>query len=1267
MAPTSHRNTPPAMSQTPVHEDHHRSSSADAHDTVRSLSAFDADDGEGAPSPCVPLGIRGSPAHVVERIAFDPAFRNKNTPRSRGSWRHSLPMSTNRSSWAKSQEDVDSTSRKAHGHVRLDDHDSGYNARPHSSSIISLSTTSGRSRAHSPSHLISSTSSVHAASTLAGLQSRNDTDQEGLKPLNEEDIDPASFDLVAPTESYTKSYNLEIQSELLFSVEHLATIFEDPSLLQRFTNYLHSYRPKSVPLLIYYLDALKALKAIRYANALSAHLGTVEGVIFTTDPAAVVDDQALRDKAEMAFETLAVNDLPAFITQTYIQTVSITIKRRIANTLPPQLRDQSEGLAEVFCLTDPSRPDNPIVFASEEFHRTTQYGMNYVLGRNCRFLQGPKTNPFSVKRIRECVQAGKEHCETFLNYRRDGSPFMNLLMVAPLIDSRGVVRYHIGAQVDVSGLVKSFAGLESFSRLVEQEDSSKSHGAHEGKHKPRDDKGPMNEFRELAEMLNLPELKTVRESGGLLHRTQQEAMKSDEKVHNWNKPRLLISDESTIERRISDPTLHTDNIGGSGRLSGVYEHYLLVRPYPNLRVLFASPSLRVPGMLQSHFMERIGGSSMVHDAITQAFAEGNGITAKVRWTTKVDRHGRGRPRWIHFPILAGNLHANAAQGNIPAPPTPEPIDVVELPLPPVSPSFAEGACTADINPRRTGCIRRDVNEFQAGDFTADGNHVVVNVEFVGAPATPDPASVYLGEQLILVKADGTNFSNGDPWKCLSCGVPAQNAVSLDPQRDYPHAFRNMDKVLWGHNILECSGKPLASDDCTPDLTFIYPIRWNTAADGSGRGGSPRELRLHPDDVHLGWSSFTDRGGQNAYFGRLEFDPSPTGGEPLAPRYELVDVNLLVDPSRNDPITTDGGDLLIHEDVITVGELRGFSGAGEEILYIGYSTESTNIDVFAVHVITGAVRRLTSHPEYVDPLAFSHDNEWFVAMDTRGSDRQMWMSGMRWVPPVIDLVAVTAASSTRNNGPRRFFQPILIDRYGDRGDYFGQTINTAGDGSNGSVNDPNWNGRADPAFSPDGTRIVYWQALVVPPSCGGVNPLQCPESTAQGGREYRLMIAHLRSRQPKPPAPIFEIPNQIPWATPFPPGASPPSPKPLQPGNYTLQGKISGAAGVSLIAGSSGPYGIGSVSVTYKDYSDEEGYVLNGFEEVTVTIIPPDFWNNFVDWKSDIVQSGVVNATKKTSNGGFHLQIDALTNVFNATGTLTTTIDGVVYKQPLNGT
>lgn len=50
-----------------------------------------------------------------------------------------------------------------------------------------------------------------------------------------------------------------------------------------------------------------------------------------------------------------------------------------------------------------------------EFNRTTQYGLNYVIGRNCRFLQGPKTNLLSPRRLGQAVRDGREHCEVFLN------------------------------------------------------------------------------------------------------------------------------------------------------------------------------------------------------------------------------------------------------------------------------------------------------------------------------------------------------------------------------------------------------------------------------------------------------------------------------------------------------------------------------------------------------------------------------------------------------------------------------------------------------------------------------------------------------------------------------------------------------------------------------------------------------------------------------------------------------------------------------------
>ncbi|CEL12023.1 hypothetical protein ASPCAL15116 [Aspergillus calidoustus] len=605
------------------------------------------------------------------------------------------------------------------------------------------------------------------------------------------------------------------------------------------------------------------------------------------------------------------------------------------------------------------------------------------------------------------------------------------------------------------------------------------------------------------------------------------------------------------------------------------------------------------------------------------------------------------------------LLSQATSGqSVPKPPRPEPIDVVELPLPPVISSDTVGACTKKANPRRTGCIGQDFVDFQSGDFTLDGDHVVVNLEFIGAPNAPDPASIYTGEQLILVKTNGKTFPNGDPWKCLTCGVPAGNAQSLDPERDYPHVARSGTKALWGHNIIDCGDALLSSDACTPNNTFIYPIFWPVAADGSGAGGVPREMRLHPDDIHMGWSSFTANGGQNTYFGRLEFNPNPSSGDVRAPRYDLVDVNLLMDTTGPASLmVNDQGELEQHPEAIRVGELRGFSGAGDEILYIGPTREANNHDIFAVHVVTGKVRRITSHPEYADPVAFSHDNNWFCVMDTRGSDRQMWMAGMRGIPPLIDGVTVMAAASTRNNYHRRFFQPILIDRYGDRGGYFGQQVNAG--------SDPNWNGRADPAFSYDGTKIVYWQALVTAPACGGVNPLPCPTSTAQGGRVYRVMLARLKNRKPTQPAPVFDVPDFIPWAIPFPPGSEYPEEYALPPGTYTLRGRVSGTANATFVENPS-TGALTTISVEYDNYSDDGEHVINGVESVTSTPNPTNPWMSHVDWTSDLVGTGVVRATKKTGPGGFQLSIDAMTNVFNANGTLTTTIDGVVYRQPANG-
>jgi hypothetical protein len=255
---------------------------------------------------------------------------------------------------------------------------------------------------------------------------------------------------------------------------------------------------------------------------------------------------------------------------------------------------------------------------------------------------------------------------------------MNLLMVAPLCDSRGTIRYFIGAQVDVSGLVKECSDLESLRRLTTSTDSASDENAG-----PDAEKLPSKgEFQELSEMLNLQELDTVRRWGGRMHKeSQEENTDTNYKAENWGKPRLLINSGSPDESK-DFGSLHR----GSGKLNGIYEHYLLVRPYPSLRVLFASPSLRVPGILQSPFMAKIGGSNRVRDELTQALADGRGVTAKVRWVSKTNLEGRNR--WIHCtPLIGSNGTIGVWMIVIVDDETSQPIGKKFRMAPPVDPKF----------------------------------------------------------------------------------------------------------------------------------------------------------------------------------------------------------------------------------------------------------------------------------------------------------------------------------------------------------------------------------------------------------------------------------------------------------------------------------------------------------------------------------------------------------------------------------------------------
>jgi PAS domain S-box-containing protein len=100
-------------------------------------------------------------------------------------------------------------------------------------------------------------------------------------------------------------------------------------------------------------------------------------------------------------------------------------------------------------VTNPRLPDNPVVAANHAFCRLTLYGEEEIVGRNCRFLAGEATEPWQTERIREAVRSLKPTLTELLNYRRDGTPFRNAVLVAPLFDSAGEVAWFLGSQVEL--------------------------------------------------------------------------------------------------------------------------------------------------------------------------------------------------------------------------------------------------------------------------------------------------------------------------------------------------------------------------------------------------------------------------------------------------------------------------------------------------------------------------------------------------------------------------------------------------------------------------------------------------------------------------------------------------------------------------------------------------------------------------------------------------------------------------------------------------
>ena len=146
----------------------------------------------------------------------------------------------------------------------------------------------------------------------------------------------------------------------------------------------------------------------------------------------------------------AVNYLNRKATQTepFKPTKQLSTKDTLILAMLDDVKDNDNKRA-CYVITDPAQNDNPIVYASDGFCAFTKYNKGEIEGRNCRFLQGPNTDPTDVKTIRDAINAKKDASVCLLNYKKDGSTFMNQFFITPLFNDEGQVQYYLGVQKEV--------------------------------------------------------------------------------------------------------------------------------------------------------------------------------------------------------------------------------------------------------------------------------------------------------------------------------------------------------------------------------------------------------------------------------------------------------------------------------------------------------------------------------------------------------------------------------------------------------------------------------------------------------------------------------------------------------------------------------------------------------------------------------------------------------------------------------------------------
>jgi PAS domain S-box-containing protein len=136
--------------------------------------------------------------------------------------------------------------------------------------------------------------------------------------------------------------------------------------------------------------------------------------------------------------------------------------RRISAADLPRTMVRAVSVAAVsITIADWLDPDHPLVYVNDAFAQLTGYPSDDILGRNCRFLQGPESDQRAVRELRSALDSGRDVRTVLRNYRKDGTAFWNEVHLSAVRDDTGGITHYIGYQSDVSERVEREEQLRS--------------------------------------------------------------------------------------------------------------------------------------------------------------------------------------------------------------------------------------------------------------------------------------------------------------------------------------------------------------------------------------------------------------------------------------------------------------------------------------------------------------------------------------------------------------------------------------------------------------------------------------------------------------------------------------------------------------------------------------------------------------------------------------------------------------------------------------